>query len=107
VFFAKQDPSVLNKSKFVGFFFFVFEFWTQTSYLSAAFIHTHTHTHTHTHPNTHTHTFKIFLVVLIFVFRALCFLGRYSTTSVTSPALFCFSYFGDRVSSFCLGQPAL
>jgi hypothetical protein len=40
-----------------------------------------------------------FLVVLEFELRALHLLGRHSNTW----ALFCFSYFSDRVLHFCLG----
>jgi hypothetical protein len=37
--------------------------------------------------------------------RALCLLGRCSTTGVIPPALFCFSYFSGRLLCFYLGWP--
>jgi hypothetical protein len=41
-----------------------------------------------------------FLVVLGFGLRALHLLGRCSTTSAMPPALYCFSYFLERVLHF-------
>jgi hypothetical protein len=43
------------------------------------------------------------LAVLGFDFRALCLLGKYSTTWFMLPALYCFGYFSDTVSLFCPG----
>jgi hypothetical protein len=48
--------------------------------------------------------FFFFLAVLRLGLRASCLVGRHSTTWPTSTVLFCFSYFLDRVSYFCLGQ---
>jgi hypothetical protein len=41
------------------------------------------------------------LAALEFDLRSLSLLGRNSTTWAMSSALFCFSYFSDRVSHFC------
>jgi hypothetical protein len=44
------------------------------------------------------------VVILGIELKASHLLGRCSTTSVTPPALFCFIYYSDRVSCFCLGR---
>jgi hypothetical protein len=45
------------------------------------------------------------LVVLEFELKAWHLLGRCSTTWAMPPVLFCFSYFAERFSHFCLGHP--
>jgi hypothetical protein len=48
-------------------------------------------------------SFSPLSAVLAFELRALCFLGRVSTTWLIPLALFCLSYFSARFSSFCPG----
>jgi hypothetical protein len=40
------------------------------------------------------------LVALEFEFRLLCLLGKHATIQATTPVLFCFSYFSNRVICF-------
>jgi hypothetical protein len=70
--------------------------------LSPSTIFTHFHL---LHSLSPLHFFFFFLVVVLkFELRASHLLSRYSTTWVTPPALFCASYFWDRVSqTICLG----
>jgi hypothetical protein len=53
------------------------------------------------------HLLLLFLAVLGFELRALHLLGKCSTTRATSPALFSFSYFSDKVLHFFCPGPHL
>jgi hypothetical protein len=71
--------------------------------------------HINPHPQPHrgmmshhhfpTQLFFFFLVVLVFELRTLCMLGRLSLPLEAITSLFlCFSYFSNRVLSFCPGR---